>query len=47
LSGRIKDYAKQLSMPAKHPFTLKQNGGKEKPLRDGGDMIGGISYKVE
>lgn len=47
LAGRIKDFAVDLKKPAKHPFTLKQNGRKENPLVNSGDMINAITYRVE
>lgn len=46
LSSKIKDFAKELSEPEKHPFTLQQNGNKTNPLYDTGDMIGSIDYEV-
>lgn len=48
LADRIKDYAEDLNSPAKHPFTLQQNGNKANPLVDSGNMINeGITYEVE
>lgn len=44
LSSKIKDYARDLSGPGKHPFTLEQGGGSN-PLVQTGDMIGGISWR--
>lgn len=47
LRDRIVDYATKLSEPAKHPFTLQQNGGKANPLVNSGSMIGAIDFEVE
>ena len=48
LSSKIKDFAVDLKIPAKHPFTLECNGGKKtNPLVDSGDMINAITYRVE
>ncbi len=47
LSSKIKYFARELSDPPKHPFTIEQNGGKTNPLIDSGSMIGSISYEVE
>lgn len=47
MKSRIQDYAIALDSPPKHPYTLKQNGGKSNPLVNTGDMIGAITYKVE
>lgn len=47
LSSRIKDFARDLSEPGKHPFTLEMNGGKSNPLVQTGAMIGAITYEVE
>lgn len=47
LSSKIKDFAKELNEPAKHPFTLEMNGGKSNPLVQTGAMIGAITYEVE
>ena len=46
LRDGIKDYAVSLNAPAKHPFTLERNGGKENPLVDSGDMINSIEFEV-
>lgn len=47
LAEKIEKYARDLHSPAKHPFTLEQNGGKANPLIDSGDMIGSITFEVE
>lgn len=47
LRDKIVDYARNLSEPAKHPFTLQQNGGKSNPLIDSGHMIGAIDFEVK
>lgn len=47
LADRIKDYAEELSTPAKHPFTLKLHPDKANPLVNTGDMINSITYRVE
>lgn len=44
LSSKIKDYARDLSSPENHPFTV-DNKGSSNPLVDTGDMIGGISWR--
>ena len=44
LSSKIKDYARDLSSPANHPFTVEQKGSSN-PLVDTGDMIGGITWR--
>lgn len=44
LSGKIKDYARDLDSPANHPFTTEQKGSSN-PLVDTGDMIGGITWR--
>lgn len=47
LAKKIQTYARDLGTPAKHPFTLKMNGGKANPLIDSGDMINSITFEVE
>lgn len=47
LADKIKLYARELSTPPKHPFTLKLHPGKTNPLVNTGDMIGAINYRVE
>lgn len=44
LSERIKEYAVNLDSPAKHPFTLGQEGSSN-PLVNTGDMVGGITWR--
>ena len=44
LSSKIKDYARDLSSPKNHPFTIAQKGSSN-PLVDTGDMIGGITWR--
>ena len=44
LAGKIKDYARELSDPVNHPFTVERKGSSN-PLVDTGDMIGGISWR--
>lgn len=44
LSSKIKDYARDLSSPANHPFTTDRKGSSN-PLVDTGDMIGGITWR--
>ena len=46
LSSKIKDYARDLSKPANHPFTVEQKGSSN-PLVDTGAMIESITYEVE
>ena len=46
LSGKVKDYATELSSPPNHPYTVDKKGSSN-PLVDTGDMIGSITYKVE
>lgn len=46
LSSEIKEYATNLSDPPNSSFTVKQKGSSN-PLWDTGQMIGGITYKVE
>lgn len=46
MKSSIQDYARDLSSPANHPFTVKQKGSAN-PLIDTGDMIGAIDYEVE
>jgi len=46
LSGKIKDYARDLNSPPNHPYTAEQKGSSN-PLIDTGEMIGAITYKVE
>ena len=45
LSTAIKDYARDLSNPANHPYTVDQKGSSN-PLVETGDMIGGITWRV-
>lgn len=47
LRDGIKDYARDLKSPPKHPFTLKREGGAANPLINTGDMINSIEYEVE
>lgn len=47
LSQQIKLFARDLDSPANHLFTVEQKKGKSNPLVDTGDMINGISYRVE
>ncbi len=47
LRDGVKDYARDLKSPAKHPFTIKREGGAANPLINTGDMINGIEYEVE
>lgn len=44
LASKIKDYARDLSAPANHPFTVEHKGSSN-PLVDTGDMIGGINWR--
>lgn len=46
LASGIKDYARDLSNPANHPFTVERKGSVN-PLEDTGGMIGAISYRVK
>ena len=46
LASGIKDYARDLSNPANHPFTVERKGSVN-PLEDTGEMIGAISYRVK
>lgn len=46
LASMIKDYARDLSSPPNHPFTVS-NKNSSNPLVDTGDMIESITYKVE
>lgn len=47
LRDGIKDYARDLKEPEKHPFTLKREGGAANPLINTGDMINEIEYEVK
>ena len=44
LSSKIKDYARDLSSPGNHPFTVDRKGSSN-PLVQSGDMIGGITWR--
>lgn len=44
LSSDIKDYARDLSTPANHPFTVQRKGSSN-PLVKTGDMIGSITWR--
>lgn len=44
LSSKIKDYARDLSSPGNHSFTV-ENKGSSNPLVDTGNMIGGITWR--
>jgi len=46
MKSRIQDYAVDLDSPPNHPYTLAHKGSTS-PLIQSGDMIGGITYKVE
>ena len=46
LSDKIKDYATDLRTPPNHPFTIEQKGSSN-PLADTGQMIEGITWRVE
>ena len=45
LAKAIQNYARALSSPANHPFTVEQKGSSN-PLIDSGDMIGAITFEV-
>ena len=42
----LKDYARDLSSPALHPFTIERKGSDD-PLIDSGGMVGSIDYEVK
>lgn len=44
LASKIKDYARDLSSPENHPFTVDQKGSSN-PLVESGDMIEGITWR--
>lgn len=44
LASKIKDYARDLSAPGNHSFTVDRKGSSN-PLMDTGDMIGGINWR--
>ena len=46
LSIKIKEYSRELSNPANHPFTVARKGSAN-PLVNTGNMINSISYEVE
>lgn len=46
MKSNIQDYARDLSAPANHSYTVKQKGSTN-PLINTGDMINSISYEVE
>lgn len=46
LKGKIQNYARDLSSPPNHPFTVSRKGSSN-PLISSGDMIGSITYRVE
>ena len=46
LATAIKTYARNLSKPKNHPYTVEQKGSSN-PLVDTGDMIEHIDWKVE
>lgn len=46
MASAIKDYATELDSPANSGFTVERKGSSN-PLWDTGQMIGGITYKVE
>lgn len=46
LATAIKTYARDVSSPANHPFTIDQKGSSN-PLVDTGNMIEGITWEVE
>lgn len=48
LAFEIKKFARDLSEPELHPFTIQRKGGKKtNPLMDSGHMIGAIDFEVE
>ena len=47
LRDKIVDYANDLKIPPKHPFSLEMNPGKTNPLVITGDMIEALTYEVE
>ncbi len=47
LRDKIADYARDLSEPVLHPFTVQRKKGKTSPLLDSGDMISSINFEVE
>lgn len=44
LASKIKDYARDLSSPENHPYTVDEKGSSN-PLVDTGDMIGSITWR--
>lgn len=46
LATKIKTYARDLSDPPNHPYTVDQKGSSN-PLVDTGNMIEGISFRVK
>ena len=46
LSTKIKAYARDLSKPSNHPYTVEQKGSSN-PLVDTGNMIEGIAWRVK
>lgn len=44
MSSKIKDYARDLSSPGNHSFTVDRKGSSN-PLVDSGDMISGITWR--
>lgn len=46
LTSMVKDYARDLSKPANHPFTIEQKSSSN-PLVDTGSLIESITYEVE
>lgn len=44
LSDKIKTYARDLSKPENHPFTIERKGS-DNPLIDTGEMIDGITWR--
>lgn len=45
LSDRIKDFARDLSSPANHPFTIDQKGSSNPLVGKTGEMIEGITWR--
>ena len=46
LTSMVKDYARNLSSPANHPFTIERKGSSN-PLVDTGKMIEHITYQIK
>lgn len=46
MSSKIKEYATDLDSPPNSKFTAERKGS-DNPLWDTGQMIGGITYKIE